>query len=428
MKCWRFGISYISLINRKTQVSIDVVRVKRTLIGVGANMLLRLASVFLGFVLNLMLIRLWGVDSAGVYFFLLSSVLIVSTIFRGGYDGVVLRGGRDAYLDALGYLSDKRKWVLLGLCLIGAVMAALKQNVAFLTNAVFFAISASLLSVLNLRSNFLVFMGRPNWAVAQLSLIPSVVCVIGLVALSIADANVVGSYSRYFISIIYAISLYAALWVTPIKNSSNIPYSKKYYSSDLHVSSILSLLPIWAPTILVGLFYSSQEVSYINTVVRISSLLTFISISCNAIFSSKINALVCSGNNGAALNLAVISGFVSAGLAFPFLVVGVVYSQEFLLFFADEFSSGSLGLVVLLISGFLCTVIGWSAQLLIQMKAERIYNRISKIFVPLMLSSLGVTGLLCSIEIFIFVIAFFNVSYWVSLAVFCHGEIRRQSE
>lgn len=359
------------------------------------TLILRVIGAFLSFVYTAVIARLLGAESAGQYFFAFSIAMFLSTLGRAGLDNAVPRFVSVAY--------DRENWIGLkilfwriisAVTLISlAIAGSLYFSARFISNAVseshditvilqIIAFSIVTFGLMTILSEFLRAVGDLKASVL-VSAIAHVA--IGLLLLwpLVAHFGVEGAAFTFVIATTMSGCLAAARWFWHLgrlpESGSGIAL-KPVVESAKHffVISIAgqAIMP-YAPSILIGVWSSDEEVAIFSVAARICMIVGLLQVAANIVVGPRFANLFDRKDFKGLESVAKSASMLVTVTAAPLILCGIVFSRFVMGFFGNEYQMGGAVLSILLLGQFLNVMIGSVGTLLMMTGYELQLGRLT---------------------------------------------------
>jgi len=356
-----------------------------------AVFLLQVVGAGFGFLLNILLARLFGAQGAGFYYLTLTVMMIATVFGRMGLDNTVMR------FIAINF--QKRAWhKIAGIYRYSMGLAA---TISLLVTGIVF-VTANWIAESIFSEPALISIIR----IMSLGIIPSVLLILhaqafkGLhrSALAILISSVAASglniallipLSRLFgtdgIAIAYVTAQVILLLVSAIvwRHLVINPQAQKatfdmklliFTSLPLFWVASMSLVMKWTDTFMLGIWTDAGEVGIYGVAVRTAFLTSFVLSAVNSVVAPKFATLYEEGNLPALGKLARNSALLMTLLVLPLLVAFIFFSNQILAIFGEEFVRGDTALAILACGQFVNVATGSVGHLLIMSGHERIFR------------------------------------------------------
>lgn len=353
--------------------------------------LLQVVGAGLGFLLNILLARLFGAQGAG-YYYLALTVMMIATVFgRMGLDNTVMR--------FLAINVQQRAWDKVAV--IYRYAMGLAAGVSLLVSAIVFATASwiaeglfaepELTSIIRMMSlgitpsALLLLHAQAFKALQQaaLAILVSAVAVSGLnIALLVALSRFFGTDS---IAIAYVTTQVSLLLGSIIIWQYLVPKAqvqKANFDVKLLISTSLPLFWVasmhlvmkWIDTFMLGIWTDAAEVGIYGVAARTAFLTSFVLSAVNSVVAPKFATLYEEGNLLALGKLARNAALLMTLLSLPVLIVFVFFSSQILSIFGEGFAGGGIALAILACGQFVNVATGSVGHLLVMSGREKIFR------------------------------------------------------
>tara|TARA_B100000965_G_scaffold59287_1_gene45347 strand:- start:5164 stop:6453 length:1290 start_codon:yes stop_codon:yes gene_type:complete len=341
--------------------------------------ILRILSIFLGFIFTYYITQLYGAEGMGV-FALCQSILMISTLFS--LVGTDIASVKFISTNFYQKKYSKIKSIYLSILKIVIPISAIISLMAFLSIDIasdiifnkpsiriglFYIIIAILpLCLIYIHSESLRGMKKVElYSIIKYFLTPFFSII--LLAIFYDSSNIFLPILVYCTSIILASIIGFIIWIKKsrffITDSICTSISEVLkISLPLMVSSSMLLLLQWIDILILGYFETSSQIGVYNVAVKISMFASIILFSINSIVAPKISEFF---NQKKFFELKKIIKASSKLMFFstiPILILILVFSEFILSFFGEEFASGIFCLNILIVGqliNVLCGSVGY---------------------------------------------------------------------
>ncbi len=342
-------------------------------------LLIRIIGTLLGFVLSIIVARLFGAEGTGVYYLAIAVITIISTVGRIGFDNTIVR-----YISS--YASEHEWGKVYGIYKVVVRIVFFSS----LVSALILVMSASWLAVSVFEKPI---MEKP-FVIAALAVVPFSLAIIhsealrGLklltsaqltktVLISLVTLVIVfpsatifgldGSIIAYTIACIVALISGRWFWSLGIRKIAGsgsyeqtiIPMQQLFMSSwPLFGVALTGLIMQYLATILLGAWGTIEDVGIFSVANRVANLLLFPLMAMISILAPKFSALYRQDNIEDLARLARNSSRLLMVFALPVALIVGFCSEFVLTFFGSSFSKGAVILQILLIGVVVNAVTG----------------------------------------------------------------------
>lgn len=335
----------------------------------------RILSAAFGLIFSAMVTSHFDSQAAGYLFLILSVASTLTPLGLFGYGHLALKIDFKT-LDQRAYLFRALKVVVLNASFLAAIsllfLFSIDENVAdqdsaFIISAIFLIL---LTSIVNELFNY-VFqsMGSAWRGVLFLVILRQILNIIYIYAFKPSSIESV----IVFYSITSIASLFVAIYVINFLSSrkaesrlTNCDYSLKsrFTFTGIHFLGAVSagFLPM-----LVGGFNGVEATAFFVVALKIASMVSFVIVPVNRVLAPRFAAAVRSGKKGELQQLASKSFLIITLLATPLLLIMLLFSDELLGFFGEEYVKNSIDIMKIMLLGqfinALCGSVGWLMQM-----------------------------------------------------------------
>ena len=354
--------------------------------------LLQVVGAGLGFLLNILLARLFGAQGAG-YYYLALTVMMISTVFgRMGLDNTVMR--------FIAINVQKRAWdKVAGIYRYAMGLAA---SISLLVSAIVFATASwiaeglfsepaltSIIRIMSLGitpSALLLLHAQAFKALQQaaLAILISAVAVSGLnIVLLIALSRFFGTDS---IAIAYVTTQVSLLLSSTIIWQYLVPKPQQPQKANFDITLLVfTSLPLfwvasmhlvmkWIDTFMLGIWTDAGEVGIYGVAARTAFLTSFVLSAVNSVVAPKFATLYEEGNLLALGKLARNAALLMTFLSLPLLIAFIFFSSQILAIFGAGFTEGGTALAILACGQFVNVATGSVGHLLVMSGREKIFR------------------------------------------------------
>lgn len=358
--------------------------------GASSAFAIRALGVGCSFAFNVLLGRILGANSIGIYFLALTLTTIATVIGRIGIDNALLR-----YIASGASIDDwkmvggvYRKGMHIAICTSGLTALLIFFLAPWIGTLIFkeeilivplriMALAVLPFSLLNLHAESL----KALKATARATLIQGfglpflnlmLLAFIAHSAVTVKNITVI-----YLTSSTLIMAVGIVLWRRAVPQIKQINCSFTYRqmlatSFPLFWVSGMSLLMNWTDTIMLGICMDSKAVGIYGAALRTASLTSFILFAFNSIVAPKFSALHSQGQIENLGQLARRSAALMTFLASPILLMFIFFPQIILRMFGTEFIAASTSLTILAIGQFINVATGSVGYLLMMTGYEKL--------------------------------------------------------
>lgn len=352
---------------------------------------LRILAAGTTFVVNLVIARLLGADSAGVFFLALTVVTVFATCSRIGLDGAMVR-----IISELTQIGDK----------------------VSISHVYRFAMS--LVSCVSLAVTFVLLLGA-EWISTEVFKKPTLAPVLKIMSLAVFPTAIFMLHSFFFqgardiprylvfqhlaVSLLF-LSFVTILWVTEpsffsteslaathllatiltlvaayvswrIAAFGKNGYGTYDYKRILRISwplffvALMGIVNNWMGQLTLGLWKTSEDVAIFNAASRTAMLMLLALMAVNSVAFPQFAALHNQGDHRGIRFIAIWSTRVLVAGCLPLLIVMLAFSADIMRLFGPEFVPGSIALMVLALGQFVNAGTGSVGGLLTMTGHER---------------------------------------------------------
>jgi O-antigen/teichoic acid export membrane protein len=372
--------------------------IKKTLLAGG----LKFSSAFVAFFLTLMVTRILGAEQAGLFLLGFSLLAFLSIFFRLGLDNVVLRliGANGLSKLSQSKLNRGLTWVFItaSLFTVGVVVFSDFISLYLFNNIDFSPILSWIILALPSMVLFmllsLAFQGQRRVVSATMFQnlgVSSLFVIITTVFLYQFDVliSAIDSAKMYAVSaLIICISAISLWFFQPgvrftfesIKDNELLKAS-----SNLWVSSIMSLAVIWSGVLVSSAFVTPSELAYLSAAQRTAMLISFILVVVNMVLAPLYARLWSEGNIGEMARLARLSTRTMILMGLPIIIIILLFPKLIMSLFGVGFEKGS-GLLIIMAVGQFINVSTGSVNYLLNMTGhEKDFRKVTMFAGPLTL-------------------------------------------
>jgi len=384
--------------------------------GASVAFVLKVAGAALAIAFNVLLARLFGAEGAGVYYIAITVAMVASVIGRVGLDNCLLRfvSSNAQVYDWGSVKSVSKKGMRLALA-TSAFCAVLvfatapwiastvlsKHDLLWPIRMISFAIVP--FSMLTLYSEMLKGLKQIRDA--------TFVQGVGVQGLSLAALYIFGRYLGVSGAILAYIIGTTAMWLTGFwlwrSATSRLSGVTGHFdtgkmlasSMPLFWSSIMGLAITYASIMILSVLGSKSDIGIFGVAFRMASLISFLLVAVNSIAAPKFAALYRLGDMKALGTTARGSAKLLTVLAFPALILFLLFPSPVMGLFGSQFRQGGVVLSILAVGQFVNVATGSVGYLLMMSGNERILRNnlvyvavINLLLNLLLIPRFGVTG------------------------------------
>jgi O-antigen/teichoic acid export membrane protein len=139
----------------------------------------------------------------------------------------------------------------------------------------------------------------------------------------------------------------------------------------------MHLVMSWTDTIVLGIWRSTEEVGVYNVALKTAALLSLFIVAVSSIAAPKFAEIHASGDSATLERFAQDVVKVLSALAFPVLLLFLIWPGQVLQLFGGEFAAGASALRVLSLGHFVNVALGGAAHLLVMTGHEKSVRNIT---------------------------------------------------
>lgn len=363
-----------------------------------ASFLNRFLGLVIGYFFSLIVTRELGAETWGVFSLCLAVVTLLGIISRLGYDSALLRFNAE--------LRKNRNYKLL-------------TDFNYISLLISFAVGIALSIAFYYSSNFIAttIFNKQNLAeyfkIASFSLVPLSISYINSRALKGFKKIIKGTYIEYIplylyfliaISYLiyfgYSITISQFLWIFVVVSYIRVVQGCYWHIkeigrfSDVNINRIKIkriskvALPLllassmlyfkgWLDTLMIGVFMSETDVGIYNIVLKLANIVSLPIVAINTIAAPKFAESY--KNKGKLQEIVSVSTKMIFLFTLPILVITIMFSEEILYIFGNEFIVANNVLIIIAIGSFINAISG-SVGYLLQMTGSHVaYQNITVI-------------------------------------------------
>jgi len=353
----------------------------------------KLFAAGIGFGLNVVLARLLGAEGSGIFFLSFTIIMIAAVVGRIGMDNSLVRFiaanivvGMPGKVMGVYY-----KAIKISTLVVIPLSITLYLATPWLSRVLFnkpeleqpllimcFAVTPVALFMLHAYA----LQGLKHIAasVSILSLVAPLLTII-MSILFVGEHGLQAASYAYLVASIITLVIGWLLWkrVTDSYGVHIVEFETQELLSSsmpLFIVSIATLVVGFAPMLILGVWESSSNIGIFSAASRTAGLISFILVAVNSIAAPKFSELYQKGEIETLRNIARNSTKVMMFMAFPALLLCLIFPENILGVFGDEFRKGALVLIVLSIGQFINVSTGAVGYLLMMTGHEKLMGKI----------------------------------------------------
>lgn len=329
----------------------------------GVAFALKISGAGLAFVLQLIIARHLGASDTGIYYLALTIITVAATISRLGMDNSVTRfvaaqASEQNFGKVKGVVRVAAK-IALGASLgISALLYVLSEWVSItifakpvLTDPLrYMALMIVPLSMMTIIAKALQGLKRIRDAMLTLGVIMPLTA-IGVLWFVSPGVDLVIAVTAYGIGVVFAFAYSSTAW----HQSINLQKATSAYSARTLLSvslpllggGVLELLMQSLPLLLLGVWGSSADTGLFSTAQRTAGLVGLVLVAANSIIAPKFSELFHRGDLVSLGKVARHGALIVTAMAFPILMLFIIFPQAVMGMYGNEFVGGWLLLVIL---------------------------------------------------------------------------------
>ncbi|MCK5697246.1 MAG: glycosyltransferase [Gammaproteobacteria bacterium] len=356
--------------------------IEELLRGVSTAFMVKVMALVLGFIFNLVIARNLGAEGAGLFFIALIIVSIVATIGQFGTVGSLTRFisagiAENNWQSVKGVYRQAMTFTLISSL---SLTILLFFSAPFLAQDIFN--KPDLIPVLQLMSMAVLpiaFYSLQSAALLGLKQIRDANIVLGVLTPLFALLMCIALFyenSLFVISFVYVIATFLAMltglywwhkYLSPYKTiTPNFNFSKLMKSTvPLLGVDGFNLLLMWNAPLLLGIWGMESDVGIFHVANRVAMLTSMVLLAVNSIVGPKLSECFTLNDRALAYSLVKKSTLLMILISTPIILVMLLFPENIMRLFGDEFQKGADLLVILAIAQFVCVAFGPVEQVLI---------------------------------------------------------------
>jgi O-antigen/teichoic acid export membrane protein len=350
---------------------------------------MQIAGAALSFAVSLLLAKLIGAASLGLYFLSVTCIDIFSTISRLGLENAALKfiSIANASAEKATVATLYRKCIVMAAS--SAALMALPAYVIltwapigaghhaeFASLVPLFMFALIPVTVLPVQTEAFKAIGYPGTAVFTQAVLPqSILLVLSMVLAWQAMATtalVLACYAgAFFLTMLLAFLRWAT--IKDVWRKANFPTATLLRTSlPILVVTSLNLVMAWTDTLALGILSDTEQVAIYGVALRLSATATFVLIAINSVVAPQFAALYSSGRHSELEVLARQSSFWTLVVASPLILIFLIFPTEILSLFGEQFAAGTWSLRLLALAQLVNVSTGQVGSLLIMTGHEKL--------------------------------------------------------
>jgi O-antigen/teichoic acid export membrane protein len=358
---------------------------------------LKALGAILAFGLSVVLGRMLGAETAGVYFLAFTVATVAATIGRVGLDSALLRFVA-AGASASNWYEVRavyRTTMVLGLICSLLVATILYLGADFYADTVFsdptlatpiriMAVAVVPLSLGVLISRALQGLSRIRDSVLVFTVLPTGIALVGTGFLA-SEWGVNGAITAYLIAVTAALAYGWVVWRHTLANYLSLsrpvrvpsPMRKLLKSgAPLLIGAILQLVMQMSGTLMLGIWSDNADVSRFSVAARTATLISFVLLAVNTIAQPKFAELYARRDMESLAATAHKATILMTSFAAPVFLVFLIAPTFVMSAFGSDFVAGAAALTILSIGQFVNVIAGSVGILLVMSGHERDYRNV----------------------------------------------------
>jgi O-antigen/teichoic acid export membrane protein len=314
------------------------------------------------FLMNLVIVRQIGASESGIFFLCLAIVTFLANIGRFGLDGSVVRfisvaNAREDRASVYAIYIKARLWANISCVALGFLLFIFKGPVCEVVFGkpdlepvmALMAFTIPLIGIYTIQASSLQGLEKVIQAMITLSLIVPLVTLVAIFVFGVSNA--IEMAIIYLIACAVTLCFGYFFWrFSTLKG----PVSGVFSSMELLQSCVplwsavfCNQITVWSSLLLLGVWGSAEDVSYLAIAQRIAMLTTLVLIASNVITSPKIAVASSQNEPEKLVHIARISIRIALAGAVPAFLLVVLWPKWLLSIFGTEFISATTALVIL---------------------------------------------------------------------------------
>jgi O-antigen/teichoic acid export membrane protein len=352
-------------------------RNKEILLATFVSLVARVAAAFSGFIVSFFVARSLGVTESGYYFLAFAIISLLASVSRVGLDNTVLRFIGSTHHDKSTSLANSvlHKALLLIFNVSLVLSLILYFSADFVSESIFNKpelapvlknMSPAIMGVALFSIVAMAFQGmkRIISSVFILNICINILLVFALFFVTTTSAARVGQYYSMasFITLVLGMALYYRY-----KDDSNnkVAWRTLFTSSlPLWVVVLMGQLVLWTGQLTAGIWASEEQIAQLAIAQRVAMLTSFILVAVNMVVAPRFAYMYKEQKYQELQSLAVMSVKLITLIAFPLLLIMLIFPHYILSFFGQGFAGGAIYLQILAIGQFINVITGSVGYLL----------------------------------------------------------------
>ncbi len=348
------------------------------------TLLFRGLGAIIAFVTSLFVTNQFGLENSGVYFFYITAITVISTVFSFGFN--------DFYVKNISRNYDGARWKEINYILLVSIVSSsffafvfikssvklietfeLKQNNFYFSICEFY-VTAIYMLLINLFVSFFQSIGRFRFSIFYQSICLPSVFVIDVYLGDHSDA--IGAIASYILAMKVTLFFMAVHSAKYLKLTEGISRVKFQGLTSFWTTKFIGVLVGNISILIAGVIGNTSDVSFLSVCIRLVSVISLVLVTMNMMYSPQISKLS-SGINKTELK-EFVNKITNLLIVFtlPLVLVMFFLSKEVLLLFGAEFIEASLYLKILLVASFVNVLVGPTGSVLNMSGNEKIYKNI----------------------------------------------------
>jgi O-antigen/teichoic acid export membrane protein len=357
---------------------------KDVLLATVISLTARISAAFSGFIVSWYIARHLGITESGYYFLAFGIISFLASVGRVGLDNTVLRftgsNHHDKNLSVTNSVVQKSLLLIFNVSLFLSLILYFSAD--FVSETIFN--KPELTSVLKNMSPAIVgialfsilaatFQGMRR-IISSVFILNISVNILLIAFLTINTATSAELVSRYysvatFVTLFFSLSMYYFLKDNSIRKIDWRPLFRS--SLPLWIVVLMNQLVLWTGLLIAGIWASEEQIAQLAIAQRVATLASFILVAVNMVVAPRFAHMYKEQKYEELQKLAVLSVKLITLIAFPLLLIMLIFPHYILSFFGQGFAGGAIYLQILAIGQFINIVTGSVDYLLSMSGHER---------------------------------------------------------
>jgi len=348
-------------------------------------------SILAGYCFVLMISKYYGATGMGLYSIAYTLLLIFSIVYVAGFDAASIKFvSESSSIDVIRSIYFKILKIVIPLSLFVSIVVFLFSNITFeyftnkeiIENIKYICFGILPLSIINIHAeSFRGYKNIPMYSILRFTLIPIIACIALFLYEFLGFHNFHNPVTSYILAIYIVCFFSIIIWFKKISFfKEKIKIENYSYKRILNLAFPMLLTTSmfyiiqWTDTVILSYYEHPSNIGIYNVALKISMASSIILFSINSIAAPQYSKLFSLNKMDEFKNVVKFSSRLIFWLSIPIIIIIATKAEFILSIFGDDFISGKISLLILLI-GQLVNVLSGSVGYILMMTNKQMILR-----------------------------------------------------